>query len=144
MQTLAALGLLARLLACQPSGPTATVQTKNGAVPVAIEVARTDATRQRGLMYRNQVPDGHGMLFVFDDDSDRIFWMKNTLVPLDIIFIGPDLKIVGIARNTTPLSLAPISVGRASRWVLEVAGGYAAHTDMAIGDKIDLTGIPPA
>jgi uncharacterized membrane protein (UPF0127 family) len=95
-------------------------------------------------MYRDHVPDGHGMLFVFADDSDRSFWMKNTVIPLDMIFIGPDGRIVGVAPNTTPLSLKPISVGRASRWVLEVAGGYAGRAGMAVGDKVDLDAIPPA
>jgi uncharacterized membrane protein (UPF0127 family) len=144
MQTLAALGLLACAIACRPAGPTATVHTRGGAVDVSLEVVQTDATRQRGLMYREHVPDGHGMLFVFGDDSDRIFWMKNTVIPLDIIFIGADRQVVGVARNTTPLSLAPISVGRPSRWVLEVAGGYASRAGIAVGDKVDLPSVPPA
>lgn len=120
------------------------MHTKSGAVDVSLEVVRTDAARQRGLMYREHVPDGHGMLFVFDEDSDRIFWMKNTVIPLDIIFIGADRQIVGVARNTTPLSLSPISVGRPSRWVLEVAGGYTQRAGISTGDKVDLPDVPPA
>ena len=83
-------------------------------------------------MYRERLDDGDGMLFVFDDVADRSFWMKNTLIPLDMIFIGPDQTIVGVKANTTPLSLAPVSVGRPSKWVLEVAGGYAARAGMRV------------
>jgi len=78
------------------------------------------------------------MLFVFDDVSDRSFWMKNTLIPLDMIFIGADGTIVGMKTNTPPLSLAPQSVGKPSKWVIEVAGGYAARAGIATGDKVEL------
>lgn len=91
-------------------------------------------------MYREKLEDGHGMLFAFDDETDRSFWMKNTIIPLDMIFIGGDRTIVGVRANTTPLSLAPVSVGRPSRWVLEVAGGYAARAGIATGDRVLLPG----
>lgn len=142
MQTLAASTALATALACAPAGPTATVHTRQGPVRVTLEVAADGPTRERGLMYRQALPDGHGMLFVFDDEVDRSFWMKNTLVPLDMIFIGSDRRIVGIVAEATPHSLAPRSVGRPSRWVLEVAGGYAARTHMAPGDRIDFERVP--
>jgi len=138
MQPRALAALLVVALACTPSGPTATVQTKRGPVRVALEVAADDATRTRGLMYRNQLADGHGMLFVFDEESDHSFWMKNTVIPLDMIFIGSDRRVVGVHANATPLSLAPISVGRPSKWVLEVAGGYAARSGIETGDQIEL------
>jgi uncharacterized protein len=138
MQTHALVGALALALACARPGPTATVHTKGGPVPVTLEVAADEATRQRGLMYRDQLADGHGMLFVFDDETEHSFWMKNTLIPLDMIFIGSDGRIVGVLSNTTPLSLTPVSVGRPSKYVLEVAGGYAARAGIATGDRIDL------
>ena len=93
-------------------------------------------------MYRDRLADGHGMLFVFEDEADRSFWMKNTLIPLDIVFIGADGRIVGVRAETTPLSLAPVSVGRPSKWVLEVAGGYAARAGMAPGDRVELLAVP--
>src|SRR5947207_6789398 len=81
MQTAAAaLLLLVRAAACAPSGPAVTVHTAGGDVTVAVEVARTPDEQQRGLMYRTALAEGHGMLFVFGDDSDRQFWMKNTLI----------------------------------------------------------------
>jgi uncharacterized membrane protein (UPF0127 family) len=138
MQTRALLGALALALACKAPGPTATVHTKGGAVAVTLEVAADEPTRQRGLMYRDKLADGHGMLFIFDDEAERAFWMKNTLIPLDMIFIGADRRIVGIRPNTTPHSLTPVSVGRPSKYVLEVAGGYAARAGIATGDAVDL------
>jgi uncharacterized membrane protein (UPF0127 family) len=139
MQTRAALVAgLALVLACAPSGPTATIETKQGPVRVSLEIAADDAARQRGLMYRDELPDGHGMLFVFDDEVEHPFWMKNTLIPLDMIFISADRRIVGIIQNATPLSHVSVSVGRPSRWVLEVAGGYTARAGIASGDRVDL------
>ncbi len=130
------------LAACRAttSAPTAVVQTAKGPVRVALEIVSDDASRARGLMYRNSLADGYGMLFVFDDESDRSFWMKNTLIPLDMIFIGRDGTIVGMKTNTTPLSLAPLSVGKPSKWVLEVAGGYTGRAGIATGDRIELPG----
>ena len=128
------------LSACRAatSAPTAVFQTAKGPVRVSLEIVADDASRTRGLMYRNSLDDGHGMLFVFDDEVDRSFWMKNTLIPLDIIFIGSDGTIVGMKTNTTPLSLAPQSVGKPSKWVIEVAGGYAARAGIATGDKVEI------
>ena len=128
--------------ACAASAPVATIDTARGPVAITLEVVADDASRARGLMYRDRLPDGHGMLFVFDDESDHAFWMKNTLIPLDMIFIGSDRRIAGVHANATPLSLAPVSVGRPSRWVLEVAGGYAARAGIAVGDRVDLTRVP--
>ena len=144
MQTRAALVALATALAlhaCRPSGPSAVVRTARGPVTVTLEVAQDDATRTRGLMYREHLVDGHGMLFVFGEVSDHAFWMKNTVIPLDMIFIGADGRIVGVHENATPLSLARISVGRPSKWVLEVAGGYAARAGIASGDAVELVGV---
>ena len=96
---------LVALSACRAatSAPTAVFQTAKGPVRVSLEVVADDASRARGLMYRDHIDDGHGMLFVFDDESDRSFWMKNTLIPLDMIFVGGDGTIVGMKTNTTPL-----------------------------------------
>jgi hypothetical protein len=138
MQTRALVLLVAVAYACTQPGPAAVVHTAHGPVRVTVEVVRDDAARSRGLMYRDHLPDGHGMLFVFDEETDHAFWMKNTLIPLDMIFIGADRRVVGIHPNATPLSLTRISVGRPSKWVLEVAGGYAARAGIAVGDRIEL------
>jgi len=144
MQTAAAaILLLATLAACRDSGPVAVIHGARGAVDVTLEVVRTPEALSRGLMYRNSLPDDHGMLFVFPTADDHHFWMKNTLIPLDMLFIGDDGRIVGVHADATPLSTAPISVGAPSRWVLEVPGGYAARRGIATGDRVELEGVPP-
>ncbi len=143
MQTRTTLAVLIAALAtaCGSSGPVARIATQRGSVTIALEVAKDDAARTRGLMYRDRLPDGHGMLFVFDAETDHAFWMKNTVIPLDMIFIGADGRIVGVHENATPLSLSPISVGRPSKWVLEVAGGYAARAGIVTGDQVGFDGV---
>jgi hypothetical protein len=141
MQPRAALLLVAMLVACRAASPAVIVETTGGPRRITVEVVATDAARSRGLMYRDRLPDGHGMLFVFDTEADHGFWMKNTFIPLDMIFVGADGRIVGIHPNAVPHSLVPVSVGRPSRWVLEVAGGYAARAGIAVGDRMDLSAI---
>ena len=136
MRTLAML-----LLAVACSGetlPTAHIRAKDGIVDVAVEIVSTPEAVTRGLMYRTELPDGHGMLFVFREAKDQRFWMKNTLIPLDMIFIGADQVIVGIHPNAVPLSTATVGVGRPSRWVLEVPGGWSARRGVASGDRVEL------
>ncbi len=138
MQTRALVLCSVLAFACGRSGPALTIHAAGGPVRVAVEIASDDTTRTRGLMYRDRLDDGRGMLFVFGEVSEHPFWMKNTLIPLDMIFIDADRRIVGVHANATPLSLEPISVGRPSKWVLEVAGGYAARAGIATGDAVDL------
>ena len=133
--------LLALLAACGQRGPTARIHAGGGSVEVTLELANTPETRQRGLMYRQSLADGHGMLFIFDQDSDHEFWMKNTYIALDLIYIAGDGRIVGIHPNATPLSEAGISVGRPSRYVLEVPGGYAARRGIAPDDRVEFRGL---
>ena len=135
------IGALALAVACGQSAPSAHVETAGGAVEVALEVAATPAARERGLMYRSALADGRGMLFVFDQDDDHGFWMKDTLIPLDMVFIAADRRIVGIHPDATPLSTTPISVGKPSRWVLEVPGGWAARHGVARGDRVEFRGL---
>jgi uncharacterized protein len=128
------------------AGPTAVIESANGAIPVVVEIASTPGEVERGLMYRKSLDDGRGMLFVFQDEVVHSFWMKNTLIPLDIMFIardGPGAgRIVGIAENTTPLSEAPISVGKPSTYVLEVPGGWSKRVGVKAGDRITLPALP--
>ncbi|HLK10968.1 MAG TPA: DUF192 domain-containing protein [Candidatus Binatia bacterium] len=134
--------LAALAAACAGPAPRAVIRTARGPVAVTVEVADTDAARERGLMYRTALAEGHGMLFVFPTAAEHAFWMKNTLIPLDMIFIADDRRIVGIHPDATPLSTAPIGVGAPSRFVLEVAGGFAARRGIAPGDAVELEGVP--
>ncbi len=138
----AAAAVLTLAAACGHAEPTAVIATARGPVDVRLEVAATAAARERGLMYRTSLADGHGMLFVFPAEQDHAFWMKNTLIPLDLLFIGGDGRIVGIHAEARPLSTAPIAVGRPSRWVLEVPGGFAARRGIRVGDRVELRGVP--
>ncbi len=124
--------------------PTAEVViwSQSGPTPLQVEVATDDASRERGLMFRTEVPSGHGMLFVFPVSSNHIFWMKNTLIPLDMIFAGPDLRIVGIVENAEPQTTSPRNPGAASQYVLEVAGGTAFAHGWRKGDRLELHGVP--
>ena len=111
--------------------------------PFAVELAVTPEEEARGLMFRPSMAQDHGMLFIFPDADRRIFWMKNTLIPLDIIFIGKDKRIVNIAANATPLSESLIaSTGPALR-VLELNGGTAAKLGIRPGDTVSDPEPPP-
>ncbi|MGQ3101426.1 MAG: DUF192 domain-containing protein [Sphingopyxis solisilvae] len=92
-----------------------------------VEVARTDAEQDRGLMFRTSLPADGGMLFPFEKPRIGSFWMKNTLIPLDMIFIRGDGSIDRIAENTIPESLEPVVSGGEVSAVLELSGGTAAR-----------------
>jgi uncharacterized membrane protein (UPF0127 family) len=142
MQIRGALALVALAAACSgPRGPVARIHAHGGDVEVALEVADTPDAQRRGLMYRTSLPEGRGMLFVFDREEDHGFWMKNTLIPLDMLFIAADGRLVGIHANAAPLSTAQITVGAPSRFVLEVPGGFAARHRIAPGDRVELSGV---
>ena len=137
----AALALLALVAGCRDHGPVAAIRGPGGAVEVSLEVAATPAERERGLMYRSSLAEGRGMLFVFDEDGNHTFWMRNTLIPLDMLFIARDGTVVGIHANATPLSTANIAVGKPSRYVLEVPGGWAARHGISAGARVDFRGV---
>ena len=92
---------------------------------VAIEIAQGDSARARGLMDRTSLPNRGGMLFFDNEERDQTFWMKNTLIPLDIIFIDADSQIVNIVKNTRPLSEDRVSSTAPAQYVLEVKAGFA-------------------
>ena len=136
--------VLALALGCGSRGPAVVVETaQHGPARVQVELARTPAEQERGLMYRTSMATDQGMLFLFPDDTDRAFWMKNTLIPLDMIFIDSDGRVAGIRERTTPLSETPISVGKPSKWVLEVNGGWSRAHGVAAGDRVGLEGATP-
>ncbi len=115
---------------------TLEIVTKNGVHVFAVELATNDAERQKGLMFRKELPEGQGMLFDFKQDQDISMWMRNTYIPLDMLFINSDGRIRRIAENTTPLSERTIPSGGPVRGVLEVIGGTAKKLGIAPGDRV--------
>jgi uncharacterized membrane protein (UPF0127 family) len=115
---------------------TLEIVSKSGVHVFAVELAVTDAERERGLMFRKQLPEGQGMLFDFKREQEVSMWMENTYVPLDMIFIRKDGRILRIAENTEPLSRAIISSGGPVLAVLEVLGGTAKKLGIAAGDRV--------
>ena len=114
-----------------------TVQSATGTHRFVVEVARTPQQQAQGLMHRQELAADRGMLFPYDPPQAASFWMKNTLIPLDIIFIRPDGTIATIGAETVPLSLEPVtSLGEPISAVLEIPGGRAAELGIAAGDKV--------
>jgi len=107
-----------------------------------VEVARTPEEQARGLMYRSTLAPDAGMLFLFDPPERASFWMKNTLIPLDMLFIRADGTIARIAANTTPLSLEPVDAGEDVAAVLEIPGGRSAVVGIKEGDRTSWAGGP--
>lgn len=101
-----------------------------------IEIADNEYERETGLMYRTEMEDDQGMLFVFPEEQPRGFYMKNTYIPLDLIFLDSKKEIVSITRNAEPGDLATIPSGAPAQYVLEVKAGLADQWDLKVGDKI--------
>lgn len=112
------------------------IASRNGVHVFAVEVMANDADRAKGLMFRKELPEGRGMLFDFEREQNVAMWMKNTYIPLDMIFITGDGRIHRIAENTEPLSERIISSGGPVRGVLEVIGGTARQLGIAPGDRV--------
>lgn len=112
------------------------IVTAKGRTSFSIEIVDTEESRARGLMFRKSMADDHGMLFDFRREEPVWFWMKNTYLPLDMIFARADGTIVSIARDATPLSEAAIASGGAVRFVFEVNAGGAARLGLSPGDRL--------
>ncbi len=97
----------------------------------------------RGLMYRQHLPVDAGMIFLFDADEDHSFWMKNTLIALDMIFIKSDLTVAGVVERAVPMTFDDRHVGVASRYVLEVNGGWAREHGVTSGTRVQFDGLTP-
>lgn len=111
--------------------------SQNGKVhKFRVEVARTEAEQQKGLMFRTSMGPDEGMLFPSDFPAQRSFWMKNTVIPLDIVFIGPDHRISNIAANAVPYSETPIPSAGEAIAVLELNGGRAAQLGFTSGARV--------
>lgn len=113
------------------------IRTADGAKhSFTVELARTPAERAQGLMFRTSLAADGGMLFDFKELESVAMWMKNTLIPLDMLFIARDGRIVRIVERAVPLSLAPIPSGEPVLAVLELNGGTAARLGLKLGDRV--------
>jgi uncharacterized membrane protein (UPF0127 family) len=146
MRALLSFLVLAVLLwaaACQAQ-PKVIIQTKeNRELTFQVDVADTPAKRELGLQYRRDLAADRGMIFLFPSESNHSFWMKNTPIPLDMIFISRDQKIVGIVERAVPFSTDSRSVPAASQFVLEINGGLAGHYGVKVGDSIRFQDLAP-
>lgn len=135
------------LLSCCTSTPGAdagddpvripvTVASSSGPVTFQAEIADTPSERQRGLMFRQSMGAREGMLFLFPNESQRSFWMRNTYIPLDMVFIKADRTILGIVENAEPETDTSRSVPGSSQFVLELNGGVAAELGIAAGQAV--------
>jgi len=111
-------------------------------IPIRVELATTEPERERGLMYRNHLDPDAGMLFVFPRAAALTFWMKNTLIPLDMIFIRADRSVLGIVEDATPETETPRRVEGLSQFVLEVGGGVSRRLGIAAGSPVEFRGLP--
>jgi len=102
-----------------------------------IEIAESDYEIQTGLMYRTQMEAHQGMLFIFPDAQLRSFYMKNTKIPLDIIYIDAEKTIVSVQKNAQPFNEASLPSGAAAKYVLEIYGGLFDDWQLEVGDSID-------
>jgi uncharacterized membrane protein (UPF0127 family) len=128
---------VAALEACAASGPYVELNGHR----YTVEIAADDAARAHGLMDRTEMAADHGMLFVFDDDAMRAFWMKNTKIPLDMLFFDGDRKLVSIQHRVPPCVSDPCpgySSGAPARYVLELNGGESEKLGLTSGDPIEI------
>jgi uncharacterized membrane protein (UPF0127 family) len=129
--------------AVAPAGAAVVLHAEARAIPIRVEVAATEADRERGLMYRNHLDPDAGMLFLFPRLEPLTFWMKNTLIPLDMIFIDDGRRIVGIVENAAPETETPRRVNGQSQYVLEIAGGMSRRLGVTAGSVVEFRGVPP-
>ena len=130
----------------QPALPQSdlVIQTAQGPKRFRVELADNDDSRSRGLMFRTQMAPDAGMLFDFKTEQMASFWMRNTLIPLDMLFIKTDGTIVKIASRAVPMSETTIASGEYVRAVLELPGGTAERLGIKVGDKLTKPVFAPA
>ncbi|MBO9707518.1 MAG: DUF192 domain-containing protein [Caulobacter sp.] len=112
------------------------IQTMRGRARFTVELAVTPIQQERGLMFRKSLAPDRGMLFPFKPVRPAAFWMKNTLIPLDIIYIAPSGKVLSIARNAVPHDETPLPSGGVVGAVLEIPGGRASQLGILPGDRV--------
>jgi hypothetical protein len=105
-------------------------------IRVPVQVPRTPEEIRRGLMHRRHLPADHGMLFLFSRQEVQSFWMKDTLIALDIIFVTGEMTVAGVVENAEPGTLTPRTVGKPSRYVVEVNAGFARAHGIREGTRV--------
>lgn len=152
-------GLALALMACSPNSGEAGAQSTQGAAAVhpvsglpvvplrinragktltfRVELARTAEEQAKGLMFRTAMGADEGMVFPFDPPRGASFWMRNTVIPLDLIFVGPDGRILNIAANAIPYDETPMNSAGAAKAVLELNGGRAKELGIVAGDRVE-------
>lgn len=141
---LLAFGNLGALPAACSQLPAVVIHARPALVTVSVEIADTPDKRATGLMYRRDLAPDAGMLFLFPTAVPQKFWMKNTPLSLDMIFIGPTRRIVGIVADTKPFTTNPLGPDEPSQYVLEVNAGFAAKYGLAVGDAVEFVRVPSA
>jgi|SRR5882672_7903071 len=125
-----------------PAMPKVHLSAAQSDVVVDVEIVSTPAQIERGLMFREHLPPDQGMLFLMTEEKNWPFWMRNTLIPLDLIYIARDMTIAGIVENAEPRTEILREVGKPSLFVLEVNGGFCAAHKIAAGAKVQFEGVP--
>jgi uncharacterized membrane protein (UPF0127 family) len=113
-----------------------TIDADQGPVTIQAEIADTPPARQQGLMFRTAMADSQGMLFLFPTEDHLSFWMHNTLIPLDMIFIKTDHTVLGVVENATPKTDTSRQVPGVSQFVLEVNGGLSQRLGIKAGENV--------
>lgn len=127
-------------------GPRVAIVAPDGSTlaTVKIEIADTPQAQEMGLMYRDALAGDAAMLFVFAAPSHQVFWMKNTRIPLDMLFADSQRRVIGIVANAVPYSEARLSVPGDSQYVLEVNGGFCQRRGIKAGDRLEFLGFTPS
>jgi len=133
------------LLAACSHDPSVDIVSPDGSrlAAVQVEIADTTTKRETGLMYRNHLDEDAGMIFVFTQPDRLSFWMKNTEIPLDMVFADANARVVGIVANAEPYTETPRAVDAPAQYVLEVNGGFCLAHHVASGDTLRFDGFDP-
>ncbi len=121
-----------------PSGALPTTDLRIGAQTYTLEIANTKVSRERGLMERDAMPDGHGMIFVFDRERPLNFWMKNTRIPLDILYLDNSGQIVSIHTMKPYDTRTETTSARPAKYAIELNAGQANRAGVKPGDVLDI------
>ena len=119
------------------AGDYGVLHTAKGAFAFTLEIADTPAAREKGLMFRTSLAPDAGMLFDYHGEQQTSFWMQNTLIPLDMVFIGADGVVRTIHANARPMDTTPIPSEVPVQFVLEIAGGRGAEIGLKVGDTFE-------
>lgn len=138
--------ILASAVAACASGPRVVLDALNGSTlaVVDVEIADTASARELGLMYRKHLDENAGMIFLFPSSQRLTFWMKNTEIPLDMIFADARGRVVGIVANAEPFSERAVGPEADAEYVLEVNGGFARRHHIEPGDTMKFSGFSPS